>query len=488
MKNESKRTDNAKKSLITEKITGRKLTPDRILRLATTAAVCGIAFGLCASLTFCGVQAINRRAEAKAESEAASIAAAEAESRAAAESMAESIAEEERKKAEAESEAGVLESQEETGTDGETAADGANESAAAGTENTDPTPNANGVTTPGAVNPTGSPIPGGGATTEQEIMNRFVTVRRSSVEAIRECLVKVNVVSTEETWFEGAAENTETFSGLILDVDPKEILILTTADAAASEKRRVLFANGTTIEAYVKQVSTLDKLAVLAISPENGIGPAMLENLKCVEFAGIDSIASGTPVIAAGAPLGAADSYTFGDVGFVNPGETGIDSEQMVFYADLKTDAKHGTFVMDYNGKLAGIAADAGENVPVDERAARIISIGALSETIRNLKEGKKQPYAGITGITVDFDMRYNGIPEGMYIRDVAAASPAYEMAIRRGDIVQEINGKPVEDVSDYLKEIYRCQPGDGVVIKGKRAAYKGDYYDIEFTFTLGER
>ena len=48
-----------KKSLITEKITGRKLTLSRAGKYTAVAAMCGAAFGLAAALTFCGVNMLS---------------------------------------------------------------------------------------------------------------------------------------------------------------------------------------------------------------------------------------------------------------------------------------------------------------------------------------------------------------------------------------------------------------------------------------------
>ena len=48
----------------------------------------------------------------------------------------------------------------------------------------------------------------------------------------------------------------------------------------------------------------------------------------------------------------------------------------------------------------------------------------------------------------------------------VVAGKPAYTAGIRSGDIIQEIDGKPVKDINEYMECLSELKPGTTIPVK----------------------
>ena len=485
-KEEGKTTDNIK-TLITETVTGRKMTPDRILRAAGAAAVCGAAFGLAAALTFCGINAVSKMAERNNGINGS-------------ETLSELDSSESGSGDNEQGEGGVASSGEGTDSDGTGTSTGNEGASETGTQAGVQTGTEAGIQTGTDQNQGGSVSAGGnnngsGSNIDKKddlsYLNAYddvMKLRQSVVRETAKYIVSVSATSTGTTWFDSIASSTKTYAGVIISVGEDEILILTSAKAAASESLRVSFENSVTVDAYVKQRSEADDLAVLAVSAKNGIEESMLRDMESIEFANARNLKTGEPVIAVGAPLGIIGSYAFGDVSYINRDEAGFDVEQDVFYTDMNVSAENGTFVVDCEGRFLGVASPDSGSIVTNTGISRIISCSSLLGTINHLKQGKGIAYAGINGSAVNFDMRYSGIPDGVYVTDVKRDSAAYNAGIMRGDIISEIDEQEVLSMDALTRAIRKYAPGDTIDITARRSGSNGSYKTIHFKAVLRER
>ena len=58
---------------------------------------------------------------------------------------------------------------------------------------------------------------------------------------------------------------------------------------------------------------------------------------------------------------------------------------------------------------------------------------------------------------------------KGVIVTDIQQGSPADEADMRAGDIIREINRKPVRNVDDFREIVGKARPRDGVVMLVKR-------------------
>lgn len=492
-----------KKSLITEKITGRKLTLSRVGKYTAVAAMCGAAFGLAAALTFCGVNMLSNMsydAGNKTSKSDEQLHMTDMEGNDVMPPVGtepESIGETD-VSTDPEGSVGsadsTVEAQGQPG--GDMSLGNADVNGNTETHENPGSPADDGLTGQAAGNGSGGEVygteTGAGELNRDEADENaseqsFSEMRASAIENSQKYFVTVSATSTGTTWFDNEESNTETFSGVITTVGRNEILILTTSGAAQSESVRVKFHNGVSVDAFVKQFSNEDGLCVLAVSTESGLDEHMLNELEGIEFAARETIENGEAVIACGSPLGVSGSYSFGDIGYINDSEAGYDVSQRVAYTDALSDAGRGTFFIDYEGRLIGIAGTGAGSSGVDDGLSRIVTCYSLNDTVNALKAGDKIAYTGVMGADVTFDMKYSGIPEGCYVTGVDQDSPAYTAGIMRGDIISSVNGDEIGGMGDYQRAVRRLDPGASVEIILKRPA-AGEYRDMTFTVTAGER
>ncbi len=610
------------KKLITEKITGRKMTAGRVVRSLVIALVCGLLFGLAAGAVFFAVGRLGDRLEAERAAQA-SQASQESLSSSTAAGLAETetaeITEPEMSAEDNDSAGDISSDTSDAGQPGtETAAedtqalDGTEEAAQEtalseesgdisgeaqdeepGAEENDGSPaevssgrhdesspeaqdgetaeadaDASGKTeytdTPRDQDGTGTEALAekedseeGTAVSEEERAAWIRDIRRHAVETGSRSVVAVNAISIGTTWFDSQAENTRTFAGLVIECTEQEYLVLTTAAATGTDRIRVDFGEGDITEAYVKQTSLRDELAVLGVprtgdkdsngqdasrksgtgsnsskaAEESGISGETEENTEKTEtddrrrrlaqiqrggreetdtedadeagmsetdvseervrpiaMADPESIFPGDPVVAIGAPLGVVHSYDFGDIGFISNAEPQMDTVENVYYADMRCNPEEGTFIINQEGELIGIASENRGDSGIDGSLARIVSISSLRDTVESLKEGRKLAFAGLQGFGVTADMTESGIPEGMYVLDVLTDGPAYNIGIKRGDIVTQINGETVTDMQSFSEAIRTMEPGAEAELTVKRGASAGEYREMNYTLTLTER
>ena len=478
--------DGTKKKLINETVTGRRLTLRRILRYAVIAAVCGISFGAAAGLALEFSDEAIDALRARVNQESAATAGAEQNDVSGGENAADNAnvtigtvpgaASDAGKAADASAGGGLS-----VDANGGNADGTGNPAALAGSDT--------GISDESDINyySSNSPYPIT-AGEDEKYKSQILSLMPDAAAKISDSLVAVNVTSQTNTWFDSELESTETYAGIILSIDDKEILILAPDFDADGRTVKVTFANGSSADAYLKQSSVTDGLSVVAVSAADGISSDTLDSIEAVEYGDVEKLAAGTAVIAVGAPLGIINSCSFGFVGYVSDAEPGVDCSQYVFYTDVADDASKGTFIIDYDGSLLGLASPASVYTASGSNYARIVGISSLERTINSLMAGSKKAALGIVGMDVDFDMRYSNVPDGVYVSDVVSGSPAYTAGIRHGDVITAVSERGVSDLASLSRILGSLKPGVSTTVKLMRGSVNSEYRELDFELILGER
>jgi len=79
------------------------------------------------------------------------------------------------------------------------------------------------------------------------------------------------------------------------------------------------------------------------------------------------------------------------------------------------------------------------------------------------------------------------GIPKGIYVREVEADSPAMQAGIQNGDVITEINKTDITGITGLHKQIAEAGTGTQIRIKGQRRGADG-YVDVTFDVTVGSK
>jgi putative serine protease PepD len=188
----------------------------------------------------------------------------------------------------------------------------------------------------------------------------------------------------------------------------------------------------------------------------------------------------GDPVIAIGSPLGLAGTVTSGIISALNrtvrvPSEDGTPATPL--FNAIQTDAainpgNSGGALVDSAGRVIGInsaiatlgstGADSqsgsigvGFAIPVDEArsiAEQLIRTGRATH-----------PAIGVAATTVGADG--NG-PRGAKLNEVLAGGAAQRAGLRVGDIITELDGKPVDSVDQLVVQLRAYRVGDTISVR----------------------
>ena len=213
-------------------------------------------------------------------------------------------------------------------------------------------------------------------------------------------------------------------------------------------------------------------LAVIKIEADEPLVPAKLGSSSALKV--------GAVVLAVGNPLGIefAGSVTLGIVSAVDR----IINKENTADSMIQTDAainpgNSGGALVNTNGEVVGITTLKVSDTEV-EGLGFAIPIDYASPIISDLIEYgyvKDRPATGIQGETVSRSVaRYYGVPQGVIVTNIEENSGADLAGIKVNDIITELDGKPVESMTDIQNVNLSHKIGDIISVTYYR---NGEYY-----------
>ncbi|MFJ8183194.1 trypsin-like peptidase domain-containing protein [Streptomyces sp. NPDC096105] len=243
--------------------------------------------------------------------------------------------------------------------------------------------------------------------------------------------------------------------------------------AGADGDITVTFHSGDTAEAAVVGRDSGYDLAVVRVKGVRGLTPLPLGNS--------DNVQVGDPVVAIGAPFDLAGTVTSGIISarerpITAGGEKGDGSD--VSYVDaLQTDApinpgNSGGPLLDGKGRVVGInsairSADGGLDPEGGSGSIGLgfaIPINQGKRVAEELIETGKATHP-VIGITLDMDYSGDGARVATEGSDggppVSTGGPGAEAGIRPGDVITEVDGRPVRSGEELIVKTRAHRPGD---------------------------
>ncbi|MGB2635954.1 MAG: DegQ family serine endoprotease [Candidatus Acidiferrum sp.] len=205
-------------------------------------------------------------------------------------------------------------------------------------------------------------------------------------------------------------------------------------------------------------------------------------NLVPLTIGDSSKVEVGDVAIAVGDPFGVGQTVTKGIISAKGRGGLGIED-----YEDfLQTDApinpgNSGGALVNDRGELIGINTAIISHGSGGSQGIGFAVPANLAREVMDqiLKNGKVvRAYLGILPQDVTPSMaKAFGEKEakGIVVGDVTASSPAQESGIQRGDIILELNGKPVNDSNQLRMTISMMTPGSSVNLKTLRNGSERD-------------
>ncbi|MDP1896816.1 MAG: Do family serine endopeptidase [Sulfurimicrobium sp.] len=254
-------------------------------------------------------------------------------------------------------------------------------------------------------------------------------------------------------------------SGVIVS---KEGYILTNHHVVeAADEIEVALADGRTSSAKVIGTDPETDLAVVKIN---------LPNLSAITFGRVEEAQVGDVVLAIGNPFGVGQTVTGGIVSALGRNQLGINTFENFIQTDAAINpGNSGGALVDGDGNLIGV------NSAIFSKSGGSLGIGfaipgSLAKQVMEhiIQEGAvTRGWIGVEvqDITPELAESFKlPSPNGTLIAGVLRGGPADKAGVKPGDILMEINGKPVKDSSAMLNQISALAPGEPAALKLMRS------------------
>lgn len=156
-----------------------------------------------------------------------------------------------------------------------------------------------------------------------------------------------------------------------------------------------------------------------------------------------------------------------------------------VYATDIDENIGTNGFIYNNKAQLVGVITKTEkQNIP---NLVTAFSVRDIKSRIEKMANGKKFPYVGISGITVDSIVNNEAsedIPKGVYVENVENNSPAYEAGVLKGDVLVELEGIKISSVEEYSNAINSLNVGNEIKIKVMRKGLEG-YKEISYDIVV---
>jgi serine protease Do len=213
------------------------------------------------------------------------------------------------------------------------------------------------------------------------------------------------------------------------------------------------------------------KAKVVGRDPKTDIAVLKVDakDLPAIDIANSDNIEVGDVVLAVGNPFGIGQTVTMGIVSAT--GRSGLGIEDLEDF--IQTDAainpgNSGGALVDVQGRLIGINAailsrtggNQGIGFAVPINLARTVSDSLITngKVVRGFLGVRPQNLT--SALARQFEVKQNS---GVLLAEITPDSPAEKAGLKNGDVVTEIDGKPVRDANQFFVVIAQKPPGSKV-------------------------
>lgn len=324
-------------------------------------------------------------------------------------------------------------------------------------------------------------------------MPSVVTISTMSVEEMRNFFG-----GTQQYEVQGAG------TGVIVGENDTELLIATNnhvIEGAASLS--VGFIDEESVEAEVKGTDVNNDLAVVSVKLSD-IPADTMNQIKIATVGDSDQLQLGDQVVAIGNALGYGQSVTSGYVSALNRDLTLTDQSGTTINSTglIQTDAainegNSGGALLNMKGELIGIneakssststgatVDDIGFAIPIDKAEESLQQLMNLKT--RERVDASQASYLGIRGSDVSSEAsEMYGIPTGVVISEVVENGPADQAGVKSGDVLTELDGRSISNMSQLQDVLEYYAAGETVDIDVQRAD-NGEYQAQTLSITLG--
>jgi serine protease Do len=227
------------------------------------------------------------------------------------------------------------------------------------------------------------------------------------------------------------------------------------------------------------------KARVVGSDPKTDIAVLKIDaqNLQPIVIGESDKLQVGDYVLAVGNPFGLGKTVTMGIVSATGRANLGIEDYENFIQTDASINpGNSGGALVNERGELMGINTAILSHGSEGNQGIGFAVPVSVAHNVMNqiLKDGRvTRSYLGVMAQDVSPAIAkafHETEVRGALIGDVSPNSPAQKAGLEKGDIILEINGKPVNDGAQLRMNVSLMQPGTTVTVKVLRDGQARDF------------
>ena len=227
------------------------------------------------------------------------------------------------------------------------------------------------------------------------------------------------------------------------------------------------------------------KARVIGTDPKTDVAVLKIDapNLQPVVIGDSDRLQVGDYVLAVGNPFGLGKTVTMGIVSAMGRGNLGIEDYENFIQTDASINpGNSGGALVNDRGELVGInTAILSHGSEGNQGIGFAVPVSVARNVMDQiLKNGRvTRAYLGVMAqeVTPAIARAFHGQEvRGALVGDVSPNSPAQRAGLQKGDIILEINGKPINDGAQSRMNVSLMEPGAMVAVKVLREGTARDF------------
>ncbi|HWI84543.1 S1C family serine protease [Ramlibacter sp.] len=194
-----------------------------------------------------------------------------------------------------------------------------------------------------------------------------------------------------------------------------------------------------------------------------------LDRLPVITLGNSDALQVGDQVLAIGNPFGVGQTVTSGIVSALGRNQLGINTFENFIQTDAAINpGNSGGALVDVNGNLMGIntaiysrsGGSMGIGFAIPVSTAKLVLEGIVKDGVVRRGWIGVEPADLSPELMETFGVKAN---RGVLITGVLQNGPAAQAGIRPGDVIIDVAGKPVANVSELLTNVAALKPGQAI-------------------------
>ncbi|WP_461811725.1 S1C family serine protease [Faecalimonas sp.] len=300
-------------------------------------------------------------------------------------------------------------------------------------------------------------------------------------------VVEIRGIHGKEGWIKETYDTVNSVSGVIVADTGAEILVL--ADNGVlkdAESLEATFCDGNTYNVEVKKQDKNVGIAIFRVKKAI-LKSTTTRQIITLKLGNSNLVTQGDTLIALGKPFGYSDAISYGIASAVGKKISFADGKYHMILSDIAGSNNGSGIFVNTAGEVVGlIKSNLSGSGNVSTTTA--LAISDLKTEIELLSNGKSVSYVGITGAEITERIETEqGLPQGLYVKNVEADSPAMAAGIQCGDIITSVGRTKITTQEEYQKSVLESTPGTQIELNGKRRSNNG-YVEIKFNVTVGSK